>query len=90
MVFESRFRPVSQGDFDFDEDAMYPSAVRWGAEGLRLATELVLWDPARMVKEAGADSRGGTDRSSTRAASVAPTVDRSRVVPEMPPEALVV
>ena len=34
LVYESRFHPVSQGDFDFGEDAMYPCGVRWGAEPL--------------------------------------------------------
>jgi len=110
LVNESRFRPASRSDFDFDEDAMYPCAVRWGAEAFRLAKELILREPVRMARESGVALGVGstcevaavitrprasvpdslTDGNPTRAASVAPTVDRSHVIPEMPPMALVV
>jgi hypothetical protein len=43
-----------------------------------------------MVREDGYDVMRGSVKGSTRASLVAPIVDRSRVLPEMRPEALVV
>ena len=37
LVFESRFRPMSRGDLEFDEDAMYST---WGPEAFRMAKEV--------------------------------------------------
>jgi len=88
LVVENRYRPVSRGDFDFDEDALYPT--RWGAEHFRLAREQAPRESVLMAKESAVARAGEPAGSTTRAASVAPVVDRSQMIPDMPPEALVI
>ena len=72
---------VKQNEFDLD--AVLPRAFGVGREPQRRVAEQVL------VGRENATGRQGSPSRPTKAASVAPTIDRSLVIPDMPPEPLV-